>query len=149
MLVWGTASYRDVPCKIADVTDGTSNTMLAGDKWVPSNQYAGQHWADDTGPLAGWDPDIARSTVSNPDYCPNPTPDFPVPPGNANPRLGVVQSVPQSWNCGFSFGGAHPSGINAVFLDGSVHQIKYGIDAVLFNRLGHKSDGGVIPLDDL
>src|SRR5262249_32751451 len=26
----GNAKYRDVPCKIADVTDGTSNTMLAG-----------------------------------------------------------------------------------------------------------------------
>jgi prepilin-type processing-associated H-X9-DG protein len=135
MIVLGNARYREVPCKLADVTDGTSTTMLAGDKWVPSNQYMGQHWADDTGPLAGWDPDIARSTVSNPDY-PNPTPDFPVPP-----------SDPRSSNCGYSFGGAHPSGINTVFLDGSVHHLRYGIDPALFNRLGHKSDGEVIALD--
>jgi prepilin-type N-terminal cleavage/methylation domain-containing protein/prepilin-type processing-associated H-X9-DG protein len=130
--------YRDVPCKIADVTDGTSTTMLAGDKWVPSDQYGGHHWADDTGPLAGWDGDIARSTVSNLDYCPNPTPDIPMP-----------DSDPRWWNCGFSFGGAHPGSINALFVDGSVHQIKYGIEPALFNRLGHKSDGGVIQLEDL
>jgi prepilin-type processing-associated H-X9-DG protein len=52
-------------------------------------------------------------------------------------------------NCGFVFGGAHPSGINAVFADGRVHHIRYGIDPAVFNMLGHKSDGGIISLDDL
>jgi prepilin-type N-terminal cleavage/methylation domain-containing protein/prepilin-type processing-associated H-X9-DG protein len=132
------ARYRNVPCKIADVTDGTSNTMLSGDKWVPTNEYAGSHWADDTGPMAGWDPDIARSTVSNPTFCKNPTRDIPLP-----------SSDPKWTNCGYVFGGAHPSGINAVFVDGSVHHIKYGVDANVFNMLGHKSDGGVFQLDDL
>jgi prepilin-type N-terminal cleavage/methylation domain-containing protein/prepilin-type processing-associated H-X9-DG protein len=132
----GNAKYRDVPCKIADVTDGTSNTMLAGDKWVPSNDYAGSHWADDCGPMAGWDPDIGRSTVSNPSFCPNPTRDVPLP-----------QSDPKWSNCGYAFGGAHPAGINAVFVDGSVHFIKFGIDPNVFNMLGHKSDGGVVTLD--
>src|SRR5262249_24619976 len=74
----GPAKYRYVPCKIADVTDGTSNTMLAGDKWVASNWYAGSSWADATGPMAGWDRDIARSTVSDATYCPNPTRDIPL-----------------------------------------------------------------------
>jgi prepilin-type processing-associated H-X9-DG protein len=133
-----TGKYRDVPVKIADVTDGTSNTMLAGDKFVPSNDYAGGHWADDCGPMAGWDPDIARSTVSNPSYCPNPTADIPLP-----------QSNPRWANCGYVFGGAHTGGINAVFVDGSVHFIRYGIDPNTFNMLGHKSDGGVVSLSDL
>jgi prepilin-type processing-associated H-X9-DG protein len=134
----GDGKYRDVPVKIADVTDGTSNTMLAGDKFVPSNDYAGGHWADDCGPMAGWDPDIARSTVSNASFCPNPTPDIPLPQSDAR------------WsNCGYVFGSAHTGGINAVFVDGSVHFIRYGIDPNLFNMLGHKSDGGVVSLSDL
>jgi prepilin-type N-terminal cleavage/methylation domain-containing protein/prepilin-type processing-associated H-X9-DG protein len=136
--VSGDAKYRDKPCKIADITDGLYATMLIGDKWVPSDQYMGHNWGDDTGPMAGWDPDIARSTVNNPDFCPNPTRDSPSP----------LPADPKS-NCGFVFGGAHPSGLNVVFADGSVHHIKYEIDAALFNRLGHKSDGGVIQLEDL
>jgi hypothetical protein len=133
----GTAKYRDVPVKIADVTDGTSNTMVAGDKWLPSNEYAGSHWADDCGPMCGWDPDIVRSTVSSKN-CASPTRDIPLP-----------ESDPRWTDCGWVFGSAHVSGINAVFVDGSVHHIKFGIDPTVFNMLGHKSDGGVIPLDDL
>jgi prepilin-type N-terminal cleavage/methylation domain-containing protein len=133
----GNAKYRDVPVKIADVTDGTSNTMLAGDKWVPSNEYAGSHWADDCGPMAGWDPDVSRSTVSSKN-CPNPTRDISLPQGD-----------PRWSDCGWVFGGAHPAGINAVFVDGSVHHIKFGVDPNVFNMLGHKSDGGVISLEDL
>jgi prepilin-type processing-associated H-X9-DG protein len=88
--------------------------------------------------MAGWDWDIARSTVSNPNFCPNPTRD-----------VSLSQNDQLYWNCAFSFGGAHPSGINAVFVDGSVHPIRYGINASVFNMLGHKSDGGAIPFDDL
>jgi hypothetical protein len=36
--------------------------------------------------------------------------------------------------------------MNAVFVDGSVHFISWGIDPELFNMLGHKSDGGVVTL---
>ena len=131
----GNGKYRDVPVRIADVTDGTSNTMLAGDKFVPSNDYGGSHWADDCGPMAGWDPDIARSTVAMP-TCKNPTPDIP------------LAESDQRWSdCGYVFGGAHTGGMNAVFVDGSVHFIQWGIDPNVFNMLGHKSDGGVIPGD--
>jgi prepilin-type processing-associated H-X9-DG protein len=111
--------------------------MLAGEKWVATNSYAGGSPGDHTGPM-GWEIDIARSTLSNPTYCPNPTRDIP-----------LAQSDPQAWNCIFSFGGAHPSGINAVFVDGSVHHLKYGINSTVLNMLGHKSDGGAIQLDDL
>src|SRR5262249_7899497 len=81
-----TAKYRYVPVKIGDVTDGTSNTLLAGDKWLTTTEYAGSHWADDCGPMAGWDPDIGRSTVSNATWCPNPTRDAAIPQGDAANR---------------------------------------------------------------
>jgi prepilin-type N-terminal cleavage/methylation domain-containing protein/prepilin-type processing-associated H-X9-DG protein len=132
--------YRDQPVKIADVTDGTSNTMIASEKWVPSNSYGGDHWADDAGPATGYDPDQARSTVNNPTFCPNPLRDVAV-DQNANPT---------KWgNCGYAFGSAHPDGVNSVFADGSVHFIRYGVDATVFNMLGHRADGGVVSLNDL
>ncbi|HLJ94397.1 MAG TPA: DUF1559 domain-containing protein [Gemmataceae bacterium] len=130
--------YRDQPVKIGDVSDGTSNTMVIADKWVPSNSYGGDHWADDAGPATGYDPDQARSTVNTPSFCPNPTRDIPLPQTDAR------------WsNCGYVFGGAHPAGINAVFADGSVHHIKYEINAQVFNMLGHRADGGTFSLDDI
>jgi prepilin-type N-terminal cleavage/methylation domain-containing protein len=132
--------YRDHPVKIADVTDGTSNTMIASEKWVPSNEYGGDHWADDAGPATGYDPDQARSTVNNKSYCPNPLRDVAV----------DQNKEPTKWgNCGYAFGSAHPDGINAVFSDGSVHFIRYSVHAEVFNMLGHKSDGGVFSIDDL
>jgi len=132
--------YRDHPIKVGDITDGTSNTMIASEKWVPTNEYGGDHWADDAGPATGYDPDQARSTVNNPSFCPNPLRDVAV-DNNVNPT---------KWsNCGYAFGSAHPAGINSVFGDGSVHFIKYEINATVFNMLGHKSDGGVFSLDDL
>jgi prepilin-type N-terminal cleavage/methylation domain-containing protein/prepilin-type processing-associated H-X9-DG protein len=130
--------YRDQPVKISDIADGTSNTLVAADKWVPSNEYGGDHWADDAGPETGYDPDQARSTVNNPGFCKNPTRDIPLP-----------QSDPKWSNCGYVFGGAHPAGINAVFADGSVHHIKYEINAQVFNMLGHRADGGTFSLDDI
>ena len=36
---------------------------------------------------------------------------------------------------------AHPAGTNAVFADGSVHNIKYGIDPDIFNAIGNRRDG--------
>jgi prepilin-type N-terminal cleavage/methylation domain-containing protein/prepilin-type processing-associated H-X9-DG protein len=39
------------------------------------------------------------------------------------------------------FGSPHPAGMNAVFADGSVHNIKYGIDGDVFNALGCRDDG--------
>jgi prepilin-type processing-associated H-X9-DG protein len=47
------------------------------------------------------------------------------------------------------FGSAHPNGINAVFADGSVHNIKFEVDVVLFNNLGARNDEQVVDLSSL
>src|SRR5262249_11535160 len=44
--------------------DGSSNTMMAGEKFVPTNWYGGSWWADDCGWASGYDPDSVRSTAS-------------------------------------------------------------------------------------
>jgi len=49
---------------MAKITDGTSKTILAGDKWVPTDLYAGGLFAgDDRGWSDGWDFDTLRSTL--------------------------------------------------------------------------------------
>ena len=39
------------------------------------------------------------------------------------------------------FGSAHPAGVNALFGDGSVHNVKFGVDPDVFNALGNMDDG--------
>ncbi len=45
------------------------------------------------------------------------------------------------WMTQAQLGSAHPAGINAVFADGSVHNVKYGIDPQIFNAIGNINDG--------
>ena len=65
------------------------------------------------------------------------------------PRLSLSKNSPPLWTYGHSFGSAHPSGVNAVFGDGSVHAISYDIDPLVFNLLGNSADGEVVSLDGL
>ena len=66
--------------------------------------------------------------------------------GVGAPSSSIASSRAWSWNHSteITFGSAHPSGINAVFGDGSVRAISYGISATMFNRIGHRADGQVI-----
>ncbi len=144
----------------ASVSDGTSNTMAIAEKFMPTWAYDGW-WSGDSDAFRGYDKDITKSTINgtctagwvNPptppvststSYFPNPTRDYNVAQG--------VSTVPgctatDDWRALFILGSAHPAGINAVFADGSVHNIKYGIDADVFNALGHRSDGTTLHSD--
>jgi hypothetical protein len=119
---------------IASIKDGTSNTLLIGEKFVPVDFYDGTHWADDTGPIEGYSTNIARSSVNNETYFPagNPARDQP------------VSLRAPSYNAGFMFGSAHETSMNAVFADGAVRPIKYGVDPEVFNHLAHRQDGVAI-----
>jgi prepilin-type N-terminal cleavage/methylation domain-containing protein/prepilin-type processing-associated H-X9-DG protein len=134
-----TPAYAPINQKttMASITDGTSNTFLIVEKFVPTNWYGGLHWADDSGTMAGLDPDILRSSVNNPNYFTNPAQDYPI----------ADWSTP-FWNCGFAIGSAHPGGFNCLFADGSVRIIQYSVRDEVFNMLGHKSDGGVLAATD-
>jgi prepilin-type N-terminal cleavage/methylation domain-containing protein len=136
----------------ASVTDGTSNTMAVGEKFMPTWAYEGWWFGDDKGGFHGYDNDNTRSTINGTvtsgwnwpalptstgvAYFPNPVRDF-----------NVVQNGTDDWHAGFVFGAAHPAGLNAVFADGSVHNIKYGIDPDVFNALGNRADGTTLHSD--
>lgn len=117
------------PVKIAQITDGTSKTMMIGEKYIRADLYAGGTSSDDTGWTDGWDPDVVRSTG--------------IPPlqDSSLDRLTLPNEPPPQgsayWE--FHFGSAHSGGFNCVFADGGVRTISYDIDLNVFNSLGTRN----------
>src|SRR5262249_18286081 len=109
------------PPRIRDITDGTSSTLLVGEKRM-NLFYLGQvvRSDDNEGYTAGNDWDTMRSANSPPGHDTN----------EASAERGFA-----------NFGASHPSGLNVVFADGSVHLIAFDIDPVVFARLGTRADG--------
>jgi prepilin-type N-terminal cleavage/methylation domain-containing protein len=121
----------------ASISDGTSNTMMVGEKWLSIADYGGGNGADDTGPFEGQDSDCERTTATNQDPAVN----SPLPLANPHQDANIPDRWGVGWTTSMQFGSAHPAGINAVFADGSVHNVKYGIDPDIFNALGNINDG--------
>jgi prepilin-type N-terminal cleavage/methylation domain-containing protein/prepilin-type processing-associated H-X9-DG protein len=123
------------------ISDGTSNTMAIAEKFVSTVDYGNWAFSEDKGAFHGFDNGYARSTVNNPSYFApgNPARDAAIPDSGANGSPG--------WRSAFVFGSAHPSGINAVFGDGSVRHIRFGLAPDVFNATGHIADGSVISSD--
>lgn len=127
------------PVRIAQVTDGTSNTLLVGEKYVRSDLYQGGSDSDDRGWSDGWDPDTIRSSCFVPVGDSDPA-GFTGP--DAETLFGLRTDV-------WYFGSAHPGILNAVFVDGSVHTLNFDIDVVLLNNLGSRNDGETIDISSL
>ena len=113
----------------SEVTDGTANTYLIGEKHVNPDCYTnGMDWADACA-YGGNCWSIARWTYYDP-----------IDPINSY--------VPRQDTPGFiyaqGFGSAHPGGLNMSFCDGSVRTINYDIDPLIHSNLGNRQDGQVI-----
>lgn len=118
-------NFRGAKSKIANITDGTSNTMVVGEKQLNPSRYKSGDWHDDAGWADGWDPDVVRYTG----FAPN------------SDRKYDNQG---GWE-GYRFGSTHTSGMNILLADGSVRYLGFEVDLTIFNRLGHREDGGTIP----
>jgi prepilin-type N-terminal cleavage/methylation domain-containing protein/prepilin-type processing-associated H-X9-DG protein len=122
------------------IEDGTSNTYMVGEKWLPSDLYEGTggasgtpgfSWGENQSMYNGWEWDQHRVA-----WCPR----FP----NLNPELyqpaqdqgGVLGAEPE-----VKFGSAHVSSFNMVFCDGSVRSIPYEIDYRVHSYLANRQDG--------
>jgi prepilin-type N-terminal cleavage/methylation domain-containing protein/prepilin-type processing-associated H-X9-DG protein len=121
------ASHFGPPLRMSDITDGTSTTLLVGEKRLNLNFGARQRWDDNEGYSAGNDWDTMRDA------------NYPPAPDILAPKTVV----------GFmEFGSSHSRGLNVVFADGSVRFICFAIDTAVFAQIGNRADGLPFSLDE-
>jgi prepilin-type N-terminal cleavage/methylation domain-containing protein/prepilin-type processing-associated H-X9-DG protein len=118
---WGNTSqytgiiFRRSQIRFADITNGTSNTYLLGEKYLNPDHYLdGQDPGDNENMYVGFDNDINRTTFS--------------------PPLQDTRGVQDT----FRFGSAHIAGLNMLMADGSVQFVEYTIDPATFRRAGDR-----------
>ena len=131
----------------AGIPDGTSNTLMLGEKWLRPSQYQSGAWSDDHGITSALDQDTMRigdrapladtngnvaAGANNPccDYWRDPLTRLPA------PRLGS------------RFGGAHTGGMLGCMADGSVRMVRFSVTDAVFANLGRRDDGNVLNGND-
>jgi prepilin-type processing-associated H-X9-DG protein len=100
--------------RLADIIDGTAKTILIAEKCIHPLQLGAEGGDNERWNNSGWDEDCLRwhfKPISDMD-----TPEFV--PGTKNAT---------AWRR--FFGSAHPDGLNAVFVDGSVRFTSFSVDA--------------------
>ncbi len=110
--------YQRSKVKINEITDGTSNTYMVGDKNINADAYfTAQDSGDDQTALGGDCIDLLFWTSFAP-----------------------FQDTP-GVNGGGICGSSHSVGFNMAFCDGSVKLMSYSIDPVVHRYLGSRNDG--------
>jgi hypothetical protein len=113
---------------IGDVSDGTTNTYVVGEKYVNPDHYTdGYDGGDREAIYVGFANDNHRLAYPSATYAP-------------------LQDTP-GFGSQVAFGSAHAAGFNAVFCDGSVHSISYQIEPTVHALLANRKDGLAIPED--
>jgi prepilin-type N-terminal cleavage/methylation domain-containing protein/prepilin-type processing-associated H-X9-DG protein len=116
--------------KFSDITDGTSNTVFAGEKRLNKAMF-GTAWDDDAGyALPGWN--LNFETFRKAAHAPEP--DFHS-PGFVFPS--------------YTFGSSHPGVFNAAFCDGAVRTIRYSVSLPTWQKACVRNDNAVFSPNDL
>jgi prepilin-type N-terminal cleavage/methylation domain-containing protein/prepilin-type processing-associated H-X9-DG protein len=102
---------------INDITRGTSNTFMIGERYIDPLRYLdGQDVGDNEAMYVGFDNDGYRVTINPPERDRA---------GQQNIRI---------------FGSAHAGGINMLYCDGSVRFVTYDVDRDVFMEAGRRAD---------
>ncbi len=126
--------YLRSTIRLADITDGTSNTLMVGKKQLAVQNYRnGLDGGDNENLYTGFNSDTWRSTNNRTTGNNN---QIRFPP-RRDGRLVTVNV----------FGSAHPAGFNGLLCDGSVRVISYTIDVNNYMRLGNRGDGQTLSLE--
>jgi prepilin-type N-terminal cleavage/methylation domain-containing protein/prepilin-type processing-associated H-X9-DG protein len=134
------------PTTLTSLPDGTSSTLLMGEKFVDPTRYQPVQTNLDTVDVGacgtncgftdnGWWNGWATWSTTR---C-----------SMNGPVKDAPYGAPGSkWQAGWQFfGSAHPAGMNAVFADGSVAHIRFGIPNSVFQLLVRRDDGRVVDLN--
>ena len=126
MIVW---SAQGAKRRIADATDGLSNSLIAAEKALPPSRQGADGGDNERWNNAGWDECVIRYHFP-PKSDTDPT-NFPLNKDGTN-----------AWRR--YFGSAHTGGLNAVMGDGSVRFVRFNVDPISWMRVCVIDDGQVI-----
>ena len=102
--------------RLLDVTRGSSNTFMVGDRYLnPEHYFDGFDSGDNEAMYAGFDNDVYRVTFN--------------PPQRDRPGFSDSQV----------FGSAHGAGVNMLYCDGSVRLVGYDVDRNVFLEAGRRA----------
>ena len=112
---WVGVMYTRSEHKIADITNGTSNTYLIGEKYLqPEHYFDGQDPGDNETMYIGGDNDINRITIH--------------PPLQDKAKYADTKR----------FGSNHVGGCNMLYCDGRVEVVAYSIEPAVHTRAGDR-----------
>jgi prepilin-type processing-associated H-X9-DG protein len=130
--------------RLADITDGTSNTLLFGERYHRDPEYDLQHdvvWRGSSS-LAQWG---RWGYVANPGAMGNVTLHTAAPINYEVPRGGDFSTVE---NRACAFGSGHPGGANFAFADGSVRFVRDSTSLPTLQALSTRRGGEVVSAGD-
>jgi prepilin-type N-terminal cleavage/methylation domain-containing protein/prepilin-type processing-associated H-X9-DG protein len=119
---WTGPLYQRSQTKVTDISAGSSNVYLIGEKYLdPLNYFTGMDPADNETMYIGTDNDLERITVLTP----------------IQDKRGYQDTK--------RFGSSHVGGCNMLYCDGHVEVVGYDIDPNVFRRAGDRTGSYTIP----